>query len=154
MGPLSIHILGDSDDALIKVVVTVFVLIIWGISATVSAAKKARTAAQQRRARAGVAPAYPVTPMRAVALPPLPKPSRRPAMRQAPVPPPIPVSRALPTPPPPAPARTPGRASLSAASGSAITPISTLMTADTIRSQFILAEIFQPPVALRRRRSL
>lgn len=153
-------ILAAEDYAgLIKGVLFVIVLIIWGVSAMVSTIKKAQTQARQRQARLPIPPRVPtqlraappalrptVAPQRPMILPPLPALIR-------PQPPARPTARR----PPPnsaAPARL--LATASAAPPKAAPPpaaITGFLRPTTVRAQFILAEVLQPPLALRTKRN-
>jgi hypothetical protein len=157
-------ILAAEDYAgLIKGVLFVIVLIIWGISAMVSTIKKAQTQARQRQGRSPIPPRVPtqlraappalrptVAPQRPMILPPLPALIR-------PQPPARPTARR----PPPnsaAPARLPATASAAppkAAPPPSPAPAATtgLLRPTTVRAQFILAEVLQPPLALRTKRN-
>jgi hypothetical protein len=159
---LATNILADGDDGLYKLIGTVVVLIIWGIGAMSSAAKKSREAAQRRQRQATPLPpvvaAIPrdIAPVRPARLPPLPALGKKfaPQRRVTAAPPPIPTRRVVSVPEPVVPVVIAARPMPAIAPKPPVVALSVLMNSDTIRSQFILAEVFQAPVALRRKRLL
>jgi hypothetical protein len=161
-----------SDDDTIKVIGVVVFLIIWGIGAMASAAKKAQEASrrkqmQNRSARPATAIALPPVQRMPAAVRPRQVAINRPAAKRA-APPPLPQSTrsaakpaafaAAPLPPFDSTVqRTPARPApirpRPATARSARTPITGWLNAGTVRSQFILAEILQPPLAFRKKRN-
>ena len=166
----SIHpiLASDDYDGMIKLIGGVIVLIVWGVGAMVSTIKKAQAQAQTRQKQARAPYAIPLPAQRTVAgqarpaslPPPLPmalpplstlggaQATRQRAVRQAPpaakqaraaAPPARPVAR-IPS-PPPKPAVAPRPATPDTIAG--------LLRPTTVRAQFILAEVLQPPLALR-----
>ena len=147
-------ILADSDDVPVKLIGTVVVLIIWGIASIVSAVSKAREQARKRKpVRPAVKPVVMVRPRAVLKPPALPRPRTAPTLsRPAPAPVATPLSPLLPATvsqvqiaKPDSDMRLPSRAA------AAPTPavVQRWMSQGTIRAQFLLAEVFKPPVALR-----
>ena len=155
--------LADGDAGLIKFAFFVVVLIVWGITASVSAIGKARQEkAKQRRRVSSVRPAT-------IALPPPPparKPQAIPAIKRAaaiaPPPlvaakssaarkrPPVVISGVEPVVVDRPVSTTPTITAAAPASPPiAQPPIARWLGAPTIRAQFVLAEILQRPLALR-----
>ena len=166
-------ILASDDETLIKFIGVVVVLIIWGISSLLSAFGKARQKAlknqQQNRAsippttqRPPVRPA--VSPRRPAALPPLaprtaaPLPPLRtlasPPRQVRPA-----VAKTAPRPSPktliPAPPQAPATPAMRSPSKAPVvsSAVASLLRPKTVRAQFILAEVLQPPLALRTRKN-
>jgi len=154
-------ILASSDDGIFRLIVTVVVLIVWGITAMASTIKKAQAEARKKQARMPLAPGAPSTVMRAaplpplvpqtsMALPPLPTLARKPSKPRAAIAKSVPKAIPLAKP-----------AALVTSAG--VTPpvvssvvqdaIPALLRPTTVRAQFILAEVLQPPLALRTRRN-
>jgi hypothetical protein len=135
------------DEIPVKLIGFVIVLIIWGISSLVSAVNKASE--QNRRRRAKLAkPVVAVRPKVVVRPPPLPnRGGRQPAL------PPLPALAQQGAPVRPALITGLGATTARAARPAAqpVTPavIGQWMSQNTIRSQFLLAEVFRPPVAMR-----
>lgn len=171
MAPID-SILASDNETLIKFVGAVVVLIIWGISSLVSAMGKARQNAlkKQQQNRIAMSAAPKLVPSRQMtaqrgpaALPPLT------SRMAAPLPPlrtlasqqrqgrPI-VAKTAPRPkastprPAPAPAAPPVQPSPTKV---LVVPaaITNLLRPTTVRAQFILAEVLQPPLALRTRKN-
>lgn len=169
----SIHsILASDDETLIKFVGAILVLIIWGISSLISAMGKSRQKAlkQQQQNRIAMTAAPKPTPPRQMippripaALPPLaprmaaPLPplatlaaqqrQARPAIAKAATRPKASTPR--PAPAPASPPMQPSRVKAQVAPAA----ITNLLRPKTVRAQFILAEVLQPPLALRTRKS-
>jgi hypothetical protein len=197
------HILADSEDVPVKLIIFLIVLVWWGISALAkmikgsSAAQKERlrqvreaiersqqtgrsqqTARQQPQQYAPAKrPPVQLAPGVARRVPPLVRPKQRRASARVPVPTgPRPatnynaMAQAKPRPaqaPPPLPAQAPAQVQTKFAAQSAPSaPISTSrrpatvgalainkwLKPATLRQQFILTELFQPPLALRERK--
>ncbi|HSU65747.1 MAG TPA: hypothetical protein VLJ39_02645 [Tepidisphaeraceae bacterium] len=131
--------LASADEGLVKFGFFVLVLIIWGVSSLAKAAKSKPTAPRPRVTQ----PLVPSTPQPAN-LPPLPTIARQ-RKRKA-VPPPPPPARGISV----AAAPSTPRASRPAPAGPAV---ARLFEGRTVRAQFILAEVLQPPLALRTKRN-
>ena len=141
----SILVIGDEIP--VKLIGFVIILIIWGISSLAGAVNKASEENRRRRAKLAK-PVVAVRPKAVLRQPPLPNRGGRP-----PALPPLPA-----IPPQGAPVRPALAASLGATTASAAQPgmrpvtpavIGRWMSQTTIRSQFLLAEVFRPPVAFR-----
>jgi len=172
MGTNSFSILA-SDDGTFKAIGTIVVLIIWGIGAMASAAGKAKEAAKRKQLQAGAEMPPPLTPAPLQVAPP-PLPPRRTTLGRTPVrrpvPPPLPLSSrpaaqplalaGVPLPALIADAQQPPLSSVPVLSRPMIArpPRSPIVggwiNASTVRSNFILAEVLQPPLALRAKRNL
>ena len=160
MASLPSILASDDYEGMIKLIGGVIVLIVWAVGAMASTIKKAQ--AKSRQKQAPFAPPLPA--QRTVAAP------ARPASRPPPLPmalPPLstlarsqPPKRPATQPPPPAapakviarvaePAIKPARAARAVSRD----PIAGLLRPTTVRAQFILAEVLQPPLALRRKRN-
>lgn len=153
MMPLALPILADHEGIPVRLIGVVLILILWGISALSNAMGKAKKQAQQRRlqqqprpiARGGPAPrpmgTPPSVPRTTGGLPPLPTLMRPPALPPA-----------VPAVPRPRPQPVVSRTTAAKAARPAATPaqIAPLLNARTIRAQFILAEVFRPPLSLRK----
>jgi hypothetical protein len=156
----------DDYEGMIKLIGFVIVLIIWAVGAMVSTIRKAQAKARQKQARAPVAPPLPaqrpiagparppaIPPRIPMALPPLPtlaraQPPARAAARPKPA---VPVQRTSAPAPPPVALPRPKAAPVSPAVASS--SIAGLFGPTTVRAQFILAEVLQPPLALRTKRT-
>lgn len=168
-------ILASSDESgIVKAVLFVIVLIIWGISALVKTINVARNQSARRNVAPPRMPPVPLQParpvasplpprmgQRPVALPPLPAlitaaPSRR-AAPQRTVAAPQASMPAVPAARPPASQRQTAPAAAPPAAATKAPPrvsgFVDLLKPRTVRAQFILAEVLQPPLALRTRRS-
>lgn len=165
-------ILASNDEALIKGVLAVVVFIIWGISSMAKAMAKTKQNALKKQQQNRVQIPPPVQPRAVPAVP-----ARRPTV----APPAIPVRKAVPLPPlhtlataarqtrpavakPAPPTKAPASPVARAVAPrptmpsprkapAATTTIDTLLRPNTVRAQFILAEVLQPPLALRKRRN-
>lgn len=161
-------ILASDNESLIKVIGAIVVFIIWGISSMASAIGKARqnAAKKQQQNRNAMSAA----PQRVPSKPAI-------APRASAAPPPLPSRTASPLPPlrtlassaaqtRPAAVKTTTRPKAAASPSVAppvkplaakpqiVTPvIARLLQPKTVRAQFILVEVLQPPLALRSRRS-
>ena len=155
-------ILASSDDGVFRLIVTVIVLIVWGITAMASTIKKAQAEARKKQARMAVAPGAarpvvrssplpPLLPQRSMALPPLPTLARKPSKPRAAIA--KRVVKAIPLPKPAALAKNVS-GTPSVAAPVVQDAIPRLLRPTTVRAQFILAEVLQPPLALRTRRNL
>lgn len=160
MASLPSILASDDYDGMIKLIGGVIVLIIWGVGAMASTIKKAQAQARQKQARAPFAPPLP-------AQRPIAAPARPPA-----IPPRIPMAlpplstlvraqppaRAAARPKAAAPVQitsAPARVAVPKPKAAPVSPavasssIAGLLRPTTVRAQFILAEVLQPPLALR-----
>ena len=167
----NLPILARDDDSMFKLVGAVVVLIVWGISAMVGAARKGQQQALRKKL-AQPAPPQTAAP-RAAQSRPLPRPAAKrpppiPARAAAPTAVPLPPLSSLAAPPtvqPVAKAKStraavttqaPSRSAVLNApvpSQVSLSKIAALLQPKTVRAQFILAEVLQPPLALRTRHS-
>jgi hypothetical protein len=166
MTPRPFILASDDYDSMIKLIGGVIVLIIWGIGAMASTIKKAQAKSRQKQVRAPFAPPLPaqrpiagparppaIPPRIPMALPPLPtlaraQPPARAAARPKAA---IPVPRSSAPAPPPVAVPRPKAVPVSPAVASS--SIAGLLRPTTVRAQFILAEVLQPPLALRSKRN-
>lgn len=171
MAPID-SILASDNETLIKFVGAIVVLIIWGISSMVSAMGKTRQNALKKQQQNRIAmPAVPklipsrqmTAPRGPVALPPLaarmaaPLPplrtlasqqrQARPAVAKTAPRPKDSTPRSAPAPASPPMQPSPTKAQVVPAA------ITNLLRPTTVRAQFILAEVLQPPLALRTRKN-
>src|SRR5579884_3023190 len=169
-------ILSASDDHVItKLIPFIFIMVIWGISAVASAVKKAQEESRRRQMRAKLTSVQRPVPVRPVAVIPAPRttarakvvsrlsarpkaaPKRLPAARSvAAVRPPVQSPAAPPAPPakPARPATTLRESSAQPAAQRKVAAVSAAglsrwLRPATLRQQFILTEILQPPLSIR-----
>ncbi len=164
-------ILADVDIA--KVVIGVLVFVVWGISSLASMVKKANEEAKRRALSraAGVTPAPNILANGGMAATPVPRPPPRPkaapkklqvrpalkAVAQPVRPPPAPVAKPKPVAAPEFSVPVVEKSALGSISnvarsksvGAKAPAIRKWLTPETLRKQFILTELFRPPVALR-----
>ena len=135
------------EEIPVKLIGSVIILIIWGISSMGSAISKSREQSRRRTAKLAK-PVVAVRPKVVVLPPPLPnRGGKKPAL------PPLPAlaQNAAPLRPALAPTLAATAGPASSPGVQPVTPavIGRWMSQNTIRSQFLLAEVFRPPVSLR-----
>jgi hypothetical protein len=160
-------ILASSGDAeLVKLVFIAIILIIGAVGSLLKKVTEGQRAQTRRTApppipRPLARPIAPITALKAQALPPLPilalparrTPEPRPALSRPPAPPILVVPARQPPIPPPLALMPPKPGVAPQAPALPVSAIAGMLKPTTVRAQFILAEVLQPPLSLRTRRS-